>query len=292
LVIVGIGEVLWDVFPDGPRFGGAPANFACHAAALGGEVSVVSRVGEDSLGEQAIVELQRRGVDTRMIATSASYPTGTVQVELDQAGIPQYEISTSTAWDHLEWSDRLEHLASKADGVCFGTLGQRGETSRQTIRRFLQATRPSCLRIFDVNLRQDFHDESMISDSLELANVLKLNVDELPVVAAIDGFTGSEVEVLRNLRNRYKLHLVALTRGARGAMLSGEDEISECKGKLVEVRDTVGAGDAFTATLAIGLLREQDLNIINGHACQVAAFVCSQAGATPPLPGREKGTAL
>ncbi len=183
--IVGLGEVLWDLFPDGPQFGGAPANFACHAAMLGADASVISQVGDDELGERAIAALRQHDVATRYVGRTGDHATGTVRVELDDAGRPQFEISEDAAWDHIPWSDDLEGLARRADGVCFGTLAQRGETSRGTIRWFLQATGQDCLRILDVNLRRPFFDDRVVLDSLRLASALRLNDEELPVLASM-----------------------------------------------------------------------------------------------------------
>lgn len=282
--IIGIGEVLWDVFPDGPRFGGAPANFACHAAALGADVAMVSRVGEDDLGERAVESLQRRGVDTSAVARSSNLPTGTVVVTLDEQNSPSYEIAAPAAWDAIEWSDRLQRLAPAADAVCFGTLAQRSETSRQTICRFLRATADEALRVFDVNLRQSFYSAEIILASLELANVVKLNDEELPVVAAACGIEGSQDRRLAALCERFELRLAAMTRGASGALVVSPQETSDCPGFPTSVRDTVGAGDSYTAAIVVGMLRDGDLARVNEHACRLAAYVCSQSGATPDLP--------
>lgn len=283
-VIVAVGEVLWDVFPDGPRFGGAPANLACHAAALGVDSHMVSQVGDDELGKQAMAALREHGVNTDCVGINAEFPTGTVRVELDASGKPRFTIGENVAWDHLQWSDAADELAARATAVCFGTLGQRGEDSRQVIQRFVAATPSTALRILDVNLRAPFYDEAVIRESLQVANVLKLSDDELDLVASACGISGSEAEKLAGLNRRYNLRLVALTRGEHGATLVRENERSDADGISVEVRDTVGAGDAFTAAMTMGLLNNDPLDTINQHACRVAAFVCSQSGATPPLP--------
>lgn len=282
--IVGLGEVLWDLFPDGAQFGGAPANFACHAAMLGAEAFMVSQVGDDVLGDRAIAALRRRGVETRYISRSRDHATGTVQVTLDGAGQPRFEIAEDAAWDHIPWSDDLAELAGRTDAVGFGTLAQRGETSRETIRRFLESTGPGCLRIFDVNLRRPFIDRRVVLESLTLADAVKLNDEELPLLASMCGLAGSTREMLEGLRDRYGLRLVALTCGAEGAILLAGGEIVECAGISVAVKDTVGAGDAFTAAMAMGWLEGRALDAIGRHACRVAAFVCSQAGGTPELP--------
>jgi fructokinase len=282
--IVALGEVLWDVFPDGPRFGGAPANFACHAAAFGADAAMVSCVGDDELGAGAIAALRERHVSTEHVERSSDYPTGTVQVALDDAGKPTFTIAEDVAWDHLRWAAGLSTLAESADAVVFGTLGQRSAASRETIQRFLRATRPAALRIYDINIRPPFFSDEVILESLKLANMLKLNDDELPVVAAAAGLSGSDDAVMRQLVEEFELEAIALTRGAAGSLLLRGDQVSEQPGVAVEVVDTVGAGDSFTATLAIGLLRGMDLDTVNQTASRVAAYVCSQAGATPDMP--------
>jgi fructokinase len=282
--VVGIGELLWDLFPEGARFGGAPVNFACHAAALGASVHVVTGVGNDELGRQAVEALQSHGVNPDAVAICERAPTGTVHVAVDVAGKAAFTFAPDVAWDHLQWSERFARLAAACDAVCFGTLGQRSAESRETIQRFVGATPAASLRVFDINLRPPFFSEEAIRESLALASVLKLNDDELPILAAMCGATGSEVEVLAQLARQFDLQLVALTRGPRGAILMRGGEISEARGVPVAVKDTVGAGDAFTAALVLGLLRSDPLDEINHRACAVAAYVCSQAGATPPLP--------
>jgi fructokinase len=282
--VVGVGEILWDLFPDEARFGGAPANFACHVAALGGDACVVSRVGSDELGRRALQELQQRGVKTDFIATDPTRATGTVDVTSDANGVASYRFASDVAWDALVWSDDLQPLATGADAICFGTLGQRKQQSRDTIRRFVAATSESCLRIFDANLRPPFFDKDMIFESLNLANVLKVNDEELPVVADAAGVSGSVEDTVRELARRCELQCISVTRGARGAMLLVDGHVVESAGRDVTVVDTVGAGDAFTAALAMGLLRRNSHEHVLYHAVEVAAFVCTQPGATPALP--------
>jgi len=283
-VVVGLGEILWDVFPDGPRFGGAPANFACHVAALGGNSQIVSAVGRDELGQRALAELDNRHVGTRAVHRHQRRPTGTVTVSLDADGQASYEFAADTAWDALPWSEDLARLAERTLAVGFGTLGQRSKCSRETIRRFVVATPATALRVFDVNLRPPFVSDSVILESLTLSNVLKLNDEELPAVAALCDLSGSDVEVMRKLAEKFALRAVALTRGPDGAVLLRDGQISEHPGIETRVVDTVGAGDAFTAALVLGLLDGSDLGAINRSACRVAAFVCTQSGAAPQLP--------
>jgi fructokinase len=280
-LIVGIGEVLWDMFPGESLFGGAPANFAAHSAAFEPDVRMISAVGDDALGRQALQELQDRGIPSANVAVSG-YPTGTVTVTLDDAGKADYVFANDTAWDNLEWDDSLAKLAVQTDVVCFGTLGQRSEISRSTIVRFVRSTPADALRIFDVNLRQSFYSDDVIRASLEMANVLKLNDDELDTLVPDDG---REVrDRLQRLLTDYELRLVVYTRGDKGALLVADGKSVDYVGIPVPVKDTVGAGDAFTAVVAIGLLRGRQLHDIAARASKVAGYVCMHSGATPPLP--------
>jgi len=284
-VVVGLGEVLWDVYPDAAHFGGAPANFACHAASLGAESWLASAVGVDELGESALDTLGQHGVESTCVARDPAHPTGRVNVTLDSLGRASYEFAESTAWDHITWSDALDALARRCDAVCFGTLAQRTAQSRETIQRFVKATPSTALRMFDVNLRKRFYDAAVMDQSLRLATALKLNDDELPIVAQLCGVDESEPrEVMRALINMYSLRLVALTRGPAGATLIAGDEESSLPALRTTVIDTVGAGDAFTATVVFDFLAGLPLADINAHANAVASFVCSQPGAAAALP--------
>lgn len=283
--IVGLGEVLWDVFPDQVRFGGAPANFACHARAMGGRVAMVSAVGPvtDPLADAAIETLGQHGVDTQRIGRN-SHETGRVTVTLDSDGHASYLFSESPAWDFISWSDELGALAEDSQCVCFGTLAQRHEESRRTIRRFLAHMPADSWRIFDVNLRRNFWNESTIIRSLQLANVLKLNGDELTVVAQACGVTSRGTDALKAILEQFDLRLVAYTDGKHGATLVNDNEVNFCPAPKVKVADTVGAGDSFTAAMSLGLLQDWTLEHVNRQAVQVAAYVCTQPGATPTLP--------
>lgn len=285
LVIAGIGEVLWDVYPDAARFGGAPANFACHAAALGAEAWMASAVGVDDLGDRALDTLEVAGVECRTVARDREHETGQVMVTLDSSGQASYKFAEDSAWDHLEWSEALEALAGRCDAVCFGTLGQRSPISRATIQRFVGATPRPALRMFDVNLRRDFFDRRTIDASLRIASAVKLNEEELPKVAELCEIDAStQPRMLRALVERYDLRLAALTCGVEGALLIAGDEESICPAVPAKVVDTVGAGDAFTATLVPDFLRGLPLAEVNRHANAVASFVCSQPGAVMKLP--------
>jgi fructokinase len=284
-LIVGLGEVLWDIFPDGAKFGGAPANFACHAAGLGGDVQMVSGLGNDTLGNEGVESLESHRVGTKYIQRDPNRPTGTVHVNVDEQGVADYVFADNTAWDFLQWNEQLEELAHSLDVVCFGTLGQRSETSRQTIQQFVRATSSNAIRLFDINLRPPFFTQEVIEQSLQLANALKLNDDELPMVAKLCGASGDELQQLLGIETYFNLQFIALTRGPNGAIIVRGDEASEFGGVPTEVKDTVGAGDAFTAAMLHKLLAGASLHETNEFACQVAAYVCSQAGATPELSG-------
>lgn len=290
-ILVGLGEVLWDVFPDGPKFGGAPANFACSAAELAGQsadVHMVSGVGTDDLGRRAISSLKDHDVNALNVAES-KFVTGRVDVKLDAAGIASYKFAEDVAWDHLTWNPTMATLAAECDAVCYGTLAQRTPVSRETVERFVWSTPRTALRVFDINLRTPYWSEEVILDSLKLANVLKLNDAELPTLAKMLGLHGSDIEQLQQINRLFSLKLTALTRGSSGALLvSASGETSDLPAEPTTVIDTVGAGDAYTAAMVIGLLRNLPLNAINKWASRVAAYVCSQPGATPHLPGSLK----
>jgi fructokinase len=281
--IVGVGEVLWDLLPDGRQTGGAPANFVCHARALGTDAQLVSRVGNDPLGHEILASLDAVNVNTECIAVDAQHSTGTVSVELED-GQPRYLIHENVAWDFIEATPRAVAAVQAADAVCFGTLAQRSATSRSAILSLLAAVPPESLRILDVNLRLNYFSSRLINESLAFANVLKLNDTELPLLAAMLDLTGDERAQIRQLAERNQLHLVACTRGERGSLLYSEGTWSEHPGNNVEVKDTIGAGDSFTAATVLGLLGEWPLDRINTFANEVAAFVCSRSGATPRLP--------
>ncbi len=291
-VLVGLGEVLWDVFPEGPKFGGAPANFACSSAELSGQsadVFMVSGVGNDDLGRRAISALRDHGVSAQHVAAS-KFATGRVDVKLDAAGIATYQFAEDVAWDHLTWTPSMATLAAECDVVCYGTLAQRTSVSRETVERFVWSTPRGALRVFDINLRTPYWSEEVILDSLKLANVLKLNDAELPTLAAMLGLHGSDIDQLQQLNRLCSLKLTALTRGSSGALLvSANGETSDLPAEPTTVVDTVGAGDAYTSAMVIGLLRKLPLGTINQWASRVAAYVCSQPGATPHLPESLRG---
>jgi fructokinase len=282
--LVGIGEVLWDLLPGGRQMGGAPANFAYHASALGAEARVVSRVGRDEAGRELIRRLEQLGVPTDCVEEDPVTPTGTVTVEIAADGQPQFTIHENVAWDRISGEGAGCRAVAAADAVCFGTLAQRSETSRRAIRALLTSMPAESLRILDVNLRQHFYSRELIEQSLALANVLKVNETELPRLAEMFQLPGDERAQVAELVQRFNLRVVAYTRGGRGSLLFSQGNWSEHSGFSVKVVDTIGAGDSFTAALALGLLAGWPLDEVNQRASEVAAYVCSQPGATPELP--------
>ncbi|MBZ5552728.1 MAG: carbohydrate kinase [Acidobacteriia bacterium] len=289
-LLVGLGEILWDLLPSGMQLGGAPANFAFHARALGADAVVASSVGADEPGRGILDHLDSLGLNHDYIITDPVHPTGAVWVNIDRNGNPAYVIHEHVAWDFLPLTRQWLGLAGRADAICFGSLAQRSEVSRTTIRALLEKTSPNALRIFDVNLRAPFFTREVIETSLQLATVLKVSRDELPVVARLLSMSEHGPILLNTIMQRYNLRLIALTRGGEGSVLYSGGRSSDHPGYRVEVIDSVGAGDAFTAALALGMLKGYDLDRINDSANRVASFVCSQAGATPALP--EECTAL
>lgn len=277
-VIVGIGEILWDMLPAGKALGGAPANFAYHALRLGEEGWAVSAIGDDPLGAEIMDIVTRKRL--RHIIAVTDKPTGTVQVELDDKGVPGYNIKEDVAWDNIPFTPEMEALAARADAVCFGSLVQR-MASRDSVLRFLRATRPEALRVFDINLRQHYYSREVIDESLKLADILKINDEEIRIVADMFGLGDDDTAACRALIARYGLQLVILTKGADGSEVITEDESFPQKAGKVKVVDTVGAGDSFTAAFVVAYLRGLSLSDAQRLANETAAYVCSCKGAMP-----------
>jgi fructokinase len=291
--ILGVGEVLWDLLQTGPQLGGAPANFAYHAHALGAQAYVITRVGSDDHGREIIRRFRDMGVQPDAIQIDERAPTGTATVTLSGAGLAHFTIQEDVAWDFLAVTREALTLAAHADAICFGSLAQRSQASRNTIHKLVEAVPANALRVFDINLRQQFYSREVIERSLQLANVLKLNDDELPALAGMFGLQGSTENQILQLARSFDLQVIALTRGPNGSLLfqmhgnsaqANEGRWSNCPSRPVRVVDTVGAGDSFTAALVMGLLSKMNLDKINEVANEVARYVCSQAGATPALP--------
>ena len=282
MLVVGLGEVLWDLFPEGKQLGGAPANFAYITNLLGDRGIIASRVGHDALGDEIQQRLGTLGLESSYLQLDSARPTGTVRVRVDQDGQARFEITDMVAWDFLEWTPAWESLAQQADAICYGSLAQRSPASRETIHKFLGAARPGTARIFDVNLRQAFYSAKALSESLKFADIAKLNAEELPHVVELLGIPHhGEQPSAERLRFAYGLKLVCVTRGARGSFLVSEFERHEHPGFRVQVADTVGAGDAFTAALVHHFLRGAGLATMNEAANRIGAWVASCVGATP-----------
>lgn len=292
-LILGIGELLWDLLPEGEKLGGAPANFAVMAARLGNHAAILSRVGRDDLGRRAVDGLEPLAVDQSQIQIDREHQTGRVTVQFEN-GQPHYTIHHPSAWDFLELTDQWVQLAERAGAICFGSLAQRTLESRQTIQTLVAQTRSSCVRVFDVNLRAPFYSSEVIVESLELASVLKLNEMELPAMQSLLGLpvedAGEHVESRLLLQSAQRLldefpslEMVALTRGGHGSLLVRREEWNEHPGVPVVVADTIGAGDAFTAALTHYLLRGADLATLNEAGCRWGSWMASQAGAMPLL---------
>lgn len=288
-LMIGLGELLWDLLPQGPMLGGAPANYAVTACSMGASAAVISRIGSDENGKKAVSQLAKLDLNIDHIQVDPLRPTGTVSVSIDDFGHPQYTIHENVAWDFIHNLTSALQIAQVADSICFGSLAQRSETSRATIHEILQVMKPQSLRVFDVNLRQNYFSRDVLESSLELANVLKVSEEELPRFADCLGLHGPEDAVVPQLARKYGLILTAITRGSRGSLLIRGDERSDHPGVATQVADTIGAGDAFSAAMTLGLLAGLELDIINERANRVAAFVCSQHGATPAFPPELKG---
>ena len=276
---VGLGEILWDMLPEGKALGGAPANFAYHISKLGYEGCAVSAVGRDALGREIIRLLSSKGLSAMLQDTD--YPTGTVDVELSGEGIPRYNIRRDVAWDHIAMTGPMHDLAARTDAVCFGSLAQRCDESRTTIRDFLRRVPAAAWKIFDINLRQDYYSADLIRESLALCNVLKINDEEVAVVASQFGIAGDLREVCQGLLRRHGLQILILTCGTRGSRIFTAEGESFVPTPRIEVADTVGAGDSFTAGFIASLLDGLPVPEAHDFAVTLSAFVCTQQGAMP-----------
>lgn len=284
-VIVGMGEALWDCLPEGKKLGGAPANFAYHVSQFGLESCVVSAVGQDANGDEILENFSARGL--RNLISRVPYPTGTVQVQIDQAGVPQYEIKENVAWDNIPFTQELSSLASRTKAVCFGSLAQRNVVSRETINRFIDAmpSSPDTLKVFDVNLRQGFYNKDILCNSMKRCNILKINDEELITVSRMFGYPGIDLQdKCWILLGKYDLKMLILTCGINGSYVFTPGNVSFMPTPSVKVADTVGAGDSFTAAFISCILKGQSVSLSHRRAVDVSAFVCTQPGAMPKLP--------
>ncbi len=280
-----MGEALWDVLPEGKKIGGAPANFAYHISQFGLPSCVVSAVGNDPLGDEILENFTSKGLN--QLIERVPYPTGTVQVEIDQAGIPQYDIKENVAWDNIPFTPQLDELAGKTRAVCFGSLAQRNVVSRETIARFLDRmpVREDSLVVFDVNLRQGFYNKEILCESMRRCNILKINDEELVTVSRMFGYPGIDLQdKCWILLGKYNLKMLILTCGINGSYVFTPGAVSFQPTPKVEVADTVGAGDSFTAAFIAGILKGKSVAEAHSRAVQTSAFVCTKKGAMPILP--------
>ena len=283
--VVGMGEALWDVLPEGKKIGGAPANFAYHVSQFGLPGYVVSAVGEDALGKEILENLTSKGLT--YLIPEVPYPTGTVQVEIDQAGIPQYDIKENVAWDNIPYTAHLQAIAENTKAVCFGSLAQRNIVSRTTINRFLDAMPKlkDSLVVFDVNLRQGFYNKEILCNSMKRCNILKINDEELITISRMFGYPGIDLQdKCWILLGKYNLKMLILTCGINGSYVFAPGNVSFQPTPKVEVADTVGAGDSFTAAFIANILKGKSVAESHALAVQTSAFVCTRKGAMPTLP--------
>lgn len=284
-LIIGIGEAMWDVLPEGKKLGGAPANFAYHVSQFGLPGCAVSAVGEDALGDELLDRLEAKKLNYAI--ARVAYPTGTVQVEIDGNGIPKYDIRRGVAWDNIPFTKELEDLARRTRAVCFGSLAQRSEVTRNTIHRFLDLIPNDAnhLKICDVNLRQDFYSKDTVVDSMTRCNILKINDEELIAISRMMEWPGINLEdKCWILMGRYDLKMLILTCGVNGSYVFTPGHVSFVETPHVSVVDTVGAGDSFTATFVAAILRGMSVPQAHQLAVKVSAYVCTQAGPMPTLP--------
>lgn len=284
-IVVGMGEALWDVLPEGKKIGGAPANFAYHVSQFGLPSCVVSAIGDDALGKEIIENFTSKGLD--QLIAEVPYPTGTVQVEIDQTGIPLYDIKENVAWDNIPYTEHLDALAKRTKAVCFGSLAQRNVVSRETINHFLD-TMPKdddSLVVFDVNLRQGFYNKEILCKSMQNCNILKINDEELITVSRMFGYPGIDLQdKCWILLGKYNLKMLILTCGINGSYVFTPGNVSFQPTPKVEVADTVGAGDSFTAAFIASILKGKSVTEAHTIAVKTSAFVCTQKGAMPILP--------
>ena len=280
--VVGLGEVLWDVLPEGKKLGGAPANFAYHAGQFLGmdNTIAVSALGDDKLADETIEALKEH--DLNDLLPRVPYPTGTVQVQLDEQGIPTYDIKENVAWDNIPFDDDIAEIARNCRAVCFGSLAQRNVVSRETIQKFLDATPADCLKIFDINLRQQFYTKEILRESFLRCNILKINDEELVLIGRMFGYPGLDIEnKCWLILGKYNLDMLVLTCGTNGSYVFTPGQKSFQDTPKVKVADTVGAGDSFTGSFCAAILNGKTIEEAHRIAVNVSAYVCTQNGAMP-----------
>lgn len=287
--VIGFGELLWDMLPAGKQIGGAPGNFAFHAMQCGLDGYIVSAVGNDPLGDEILQVARERGLNC--IVSRVDKPTGTVDIKLDSNGVPQYTINEHVAWDYIPFTPQLQALARQADAVCFGSLAQRHDISRNTLHRFLSMMKKDTLKIFDVNLRQHFYDRSILEDNLNVCNILKLNDEEVAILGRLFGYESTNREAIsRQLLTDFSLKMVILTCGSECSYVFTPDGMSHIDTPKGKIADTVGAGDSFTATFCACIMQGDPISKAHQAAVDVAAYVCTQNGAMPVWPAELRDT--
>lgn len=281
--VVGLGEILWDCLPEGKQLGGAPANFAYHAGQFGLQTIAISAVGKDALAEETISKLKEKGL--QYLLPRVDYPTGTVQVSLDDDGVPSYDIKVGAAWDNIPFTSEIKEAAENCQLVCWGSLAQRNDVSRQTIYDFLDHTPKDSLKVFDINLRQSFYNRDIIQESIRRCNILKINDEELITIGKMFDYPGLDLEnKCWLILGKYNLDMLILTCGVNGSYVFTPGSVSFQKTPKVEVADTVGAGDSFTGSFCASILKGKSVEEAHERAVQVSAYVCTQNGAMPQIP--------
>lgn len=278
--ITGIGEILWDMLPDGKKLGGAPGNFCFHTKNLGAQAAIISAIGKDANGDEISATLKAKELNA--FFNYPDYPSGYVSVKLNN-GIPSYTIHDEVAWDYISLNEDAKNWIKQTDAICFGSLAQRSETSRKAIKQALLTTTAHALKVLDINLRQHYYSKELLEASFELANVVKLNDEELEIISEMFGLEGTDKEKCHTLMEMFGLKLIALTMGSQGSWLFTENEATFQLVPKVKVVDTIGAGDSFTAAMVMGLLHKKPLTKLHHEASQYAAKVCTYRGATPAI---------
>ncbi len=283
-LIVGIGELLWDILPSGKKqIGGAPANFAYHTNNFEAKGAVISAIGNDEDGRKILNNLKQKGIITEHIQVNKKVKTGTVNIKYDNDKVPIFTINENTAWDNIKVIEETKKFIKKADAICYGTLSQRNRISQKAIISYIKSTKPECLKIYDINIRQNYYNKNIIQNTLELSDILKISEEELSTVAEVLGLSGTNKDILKNILTKYSLKVIAYTKGRNGANLIFKNNTIKHKGYKTKVVDTVGCGDAFTAILALGILKQNSYENILKDANKIASYVASKKGAMPDM---------
>ncbi|MEO6948621.1 MAG: carbohydrate kinase [Ginsengibacter sp.] len=280
-VVVGFGEVLWDILGKDRLLGGAPANFGYHCKQLGADAKIVSSIGNDELGNEIMEHFVQKRLSTEYLQRAQAHQTGTVTVEVNERGVPSYIIHQPVAWDYIEWNETLQSLSATIDAICFGSLSQRNPVTKNTLQKMLLSVSKQCLKVFDINLREPFYTKQILLDSLEMANVVKMNVEEALVVGEMFKWGNDLQKIVQEFFKIFNFELIAITFGEEGSKLFTPDQESFMKVNAVKISDTIGAGDSFTAAVIIGWLNQMPLAQIHELATNLSAYICTKPGAMP-----------